>query len=42
MSLAPQIAGRVTAMLERASMAFPSVSLNLNYKLLDREADEII
>lgn len=33
---APQIAGRVSAMSEPASMAYPSVGLNLNYKLLDR------
>ncbi|CAB1426277.1 unnamed protein product [Pleuronectes platessa] len=32
---APQRAGRVTAMSEPASMAYPSVSLNLNHKPLD-------
>lgn len=29
---APQIAGRVTAMSEPGTMAYPSVGLNLNYK----------
>lgn len=40
MSPAPQIAGRVTAMSEPASMAYPSVDLNLNYKLLNRGTEE--
>lgn len=40
MSLAPQIAGLVTAMSEPASMAYPSVGLNFNYKLLNRRPKE--
>lgn len=40
MSPAPQIAGRVAAVSEPASMACPSAGLNLNYKLLDRGTEE--
>lgn len=40
MSWAPQIAGCVTVMSEPASMAYPSVGLNLNYKLLNRGTEE--
>lgn len=40
MSPAPQIAGHVTAMSEPASMAYPSVGLNLNYKLLNRGTED--
>lgn len=40
MSLAPQQAGHVAAMLEPAPMAYPSVGLNLNYELLNRGPGE--
>lgn len=40
MSPAPQIAGHITAMSEPASMAYPSVGLNLNYKLHNRGTRE--
>lgn len=40
MSLAPQIAGLVTATPEPASMAYPSVGLNFNYKALNRRPEE--